>query len=86
MTGRVLASGAMVRLLLVSVALAAAAHAAPLAHAGERIPGAIRAGFAETIVADSLDSPVSGRGAARAAAATNRQVSASARVRIMRRG
>ena len=59
MTGRVLASGAMVRLLLVSVALAAAAHAAPLAHAGERIPGAIRAGFAETIVADSLDSPVS---------------------------
>ena len=50
----------MVRCLpLASVALAVAAHAAPLPHAGERFPNAIRAGFTETIVADSLDSPVS---------------------------
>jgi len=48
------------RLLLASVTLAAAAHAAgPLPRAGEQFPNAIRAGFTETIVADSLDSPVS---------------------------
>src|SRR5690349_24507190 len=47
------------RLLLACVALAAAAHAAPLPRAGERIPNGIRAGYTETIVADSLDSPVS---------------------------
>jgi glucose/arabinose dehydrogenase len=47
------------RALFALVALAAAAHAAPLPHAGERFPDAIRTGFTETIVADSLDSPVS---------------------------
>lgn len=39
--------------------LAAAAAAGPLPRAGERFPNVIRAGFTETIVADSLDSPVS---------------------------
>ena len=48
------------RLLLAGVALAAAAHAAgPPPRAGEQFPNAIRPGFTETIVADSLDSPVS---------------------------
>src|SRR5689334_1021773 len=42
---------------LASATLARAAERLP--HAGERIVGAIRPGFVETIVADSLDSPVS---------------------------
>jgi glucose/arabinose dehydrogenase len=47
------------RALFAVVALAVAAHAAPLPRAGERFPNVIRAGFTETVVADSLDSPVS---------------------------
>jgi glucose/arabinose dehydrogenase len=47
-------------LTLASAALAAPAPPAPhLPRAGDRIVGAIRAGFTETVVADSLDSPVS---------------------------
>lgn len=45
---------------LAGAALAAPAPPVPhLPHAGDRIVGAIRAGFTETVVADSLDSPVS---------------------------
>lgn len=47
---------------LVVLCVAAAAHAgaaAPLPRVGERIANAIRAGFTETVIADSLDSPVS---------------------------
>jgi glucose/arabinose dehydrogenase len=48
------------RVLCACVALAATAHAADrLPRAGERILGAIRPGFTETVIADSLDSPVS---------------------------
>jgi glucose/arabinose dehydrogenase len=48
------------RLLVACVALGATAHAADrLPRAGERIANAIRAGFTETVIADSLDSPVS---------------------------
>lgn len=47
-------------LMLACIAFAAAAHAAePLPRAGERFAGAIRPGFTETVIADSLDSPVS---------------------------
>ena len=53
----------MMRLVLMALALAAFAvvvHAAEHpSRAGERFPDAIRTGFTETIVADSLDSPVS---------------------------
>jgi glucose/arabinose dehydrogenase len=38
---------------------AAAAHAGPLPRAGERFVNAIRAGCTETVIVDSLDSPVS---------------------------
>ena len=48
------------RLLLACVALGATAHAADrLPRAGERIANVIRTGFTETVIADSLDSPVS---------------------------
>jgi glucose/arabinose dehydrogenase len=48
------------RLLVASVIVVAAARAAePLPRAGERFANAIRSGFTETVVADSLDSPVS---------------------------
>ena len=51
----------MITLLLTCMTLLAAAEvpANPLPRAGERIESAIRPGFVETIVADSLDSPVS---------------------------
>jgi len=47
---------------LVVLCVATAVHAgaaAPLPRAGERIANVIRAGFTETVIADSLDSPVS---------------------------
>src|SRR5262245_804500 len=48
------------RVLLLCIALGTAAHAAErLPRAGEKFPNAIRAGFTETVIADSLDSPVS---------------------------
>jgi glucose/arabinose dehydrogenase len=53
----------MIRCLAVVLACtlwAVAARAAvPLPHAGERFANAIRPGFTETVIADSLDSPVS---------------------------
>jgi glucose/arabinose dehydrogenase len=59
------ARGAQVLAVVVATLLACAAFAAPappaphLPRAGDRIVGAIRPGFTETVVADSLDSPVS---------------------------
>jgi glucose/arabinose dehydrogenase len=50
----------MNRFVFALVALAATAHAADrLPRAGERIANAIRPGFVEVVIADSLDSPVS---------------------------
>lgn len=45
--------------LLVACTLALPARAASLPRPGDRIVGAIRAGFVEQVIADSLDSPVS---------------------------
>jgi glucose/arabinose dehydrogenase len=47
------------RVLALACLVAAAGVQARLPRAGERFPNAIRPGFTETIVADSLDSPVS---------------------------
>jgi glucose/arabinose dehydrogenase len=44
---------------VVAVGAVTAAAAAPLPRAGDRIANAMRAGYVETVIADSLDSPVS---------------------------
>lgn len=58
-----MSSTARTRLSLLALMIAGTAHAANpaarLPRAGERFVGAIRRGFIETVVADSLDSPVS---------------------------
>src|SRR5258705_5652617 len=60
---RVLASPVMIRLRLLALACVVAAvpgwAAERLPRAGEHIVDAIRPGFTETVIADSLDSPVS---------------------------